>query len=288
MDDKDFLLIKTLYEEKNITHAAKRLYISQPAISDRLKRLETEFGCQLFIRQPRGILFTSQGEQLVQYVTRADADYQKLRKQLSAPTEEIYGNFSIACSDLFARHHLSPLLQEFKRKYPAVTLTITSGFSTPLYREFLEGRYPVCIVRGEHNWAEHKKRLIREPICLFSKDPVEMKSLPQHPFIRCTGDPSLESLLDEWWYAHYKEPPCLAARTASVETCLKLVSTEIGFTFLSESCGHGFPGLCSRPLTSTRGIPLQRDTWLYYRKNYQLLPGLRAFIQYIESHFDEN
>ena len=39
----------------------KNLFISQPAISDRLKRLEAEFGCQLFIRQPRGILFTSQG-----------------------------------------------------------------------------------------------------------------------------------------------------------------------------------------------------------------------------------
>ena len=52
MDDKDFLLIKTLYEEQNITHTAKKLFISQPAISDRLKRLEAEFGCQLFIRQP--------------------------------------------------------------------------------------------------------------------------------------------------------------------------------------------------------------------------------------------
>ena len=71
MDDKDFLLIKTLYEEQNITHTAKKLFISQPAISDRLKRLEAEFGCQLFIRQPRGILFTSQGEMLVQYVNEA-------------------------------------------------------------------------------------------------------------------------------------------------------------------------------------------------------------------------
>lgn len=61
MDDKDFLLIKTLYEEQNITHTAKKLFISQPAISDRLKRLEAEFGCQLFIRQPRGILFYQSG-----------------------------------------------------------------------------------------------------------------------------------------------------------------------------------------------------------------------------------
>lgn len=39
MNEKDLLLIKTLFEEKNITHTAKRLFISQPAISDRLQRL---------------------------------------------------------------------------------------------------------------------------------------------------------------------------------------------------------------------------------------------------------
>ena len=87
-DDKDFLLIKTLYEEQNITHTAKKLFISQPAISDRLKRLEAEFGCQLFIRQPRGILFTSQGEMLVQYVNEADERYQKSAAPLQNPWEK--------------------------------------------------------------------------------------------------------------------------------------------------------------------------------------------------------
>ena len=63
MDDKDFLLIKTLYEEQNITHTAKKLFISQPAISDRLKRLEAEFGCQLFHPPaPRDHFYQSGGD----------------------------------------------------------------------------------------------------------------------------------------------------------------------------------------------------------------------------------
>ena len=52
MNEKDLLLIKTLFEEKNITHTAKRLFISQPAISDRLQRLESELNCALIVRQP--------------------------------------------------------------------------------------------------------------------------------------------------------------------------------------------------------------------------------------------
>ncbi|MCF0154540.1 MAG: LysR family transcriptional regulator, partial [Veillonella sp.] len=50
MNYKDLILYKTLYEEKNITHTAKRLFLSQPAISDRIKRFEAEFGCQLVVR----------------------------------------------------------------------------------------------------------------------------------------------------------------------------------------------------------------------------------------------
>ncbi|WP_368896449.1 LysR family transcriptional regulator, partial [Priestia megaterium] len=43
MDQKDWILIKTLHEEKNITRTAERLYVSQPSLSYRLKNLEEEF-----------------------------------------------------------------------------------------------------------------------------------------------------------------------------------------------------------------------------------------------------
>ena len=44
MDEKDWNAIRVLYEEKNISRAAERLYISQPALTYRLKNLEKEFG----------------------------------------------------------------------------------------------------------------------------------------------------------------------------------------------------------------------------------------------------
>mgnify|MGYP000514948141 CR=1 FL=1 len=137
MDDKDFLLIKTLYEEQNITHTAKKLFISQPAISDRLKRLEAEFGCQLSSASPR-IIFTSQGEMLVQYVNEADERYQKIRSALAKPVGKAFGSLSIACSNVFAKYHMPSLLSEFKKKYPAIDISLKSGFSTNRYKDFLE------------------------------------------------------------------------------------------------------------------------------------------------------
>lgn len=53
MDQKDWILIKTLHEEKNITRTAERLYVSQPSLSYRLKNLEEEFGVTLFSKRKK-------------------------------------------------------------------------------------------------------------------------------------------------------------------------------------------------------------------------------------------
>ena len=67
MDVKDWLVLKILDEERNITKASFRLYTSQPAVTYRLKKLEEELGAELLIRLPNGISFTPQGEHLVEY-----------------------------------------------------------------------------------------------------------------------------------------------------------------------------------------------------------------------------
>ena len=54
MDDKDWRILKTVAEERNITRAATRLYMTQPALTYRLKNLEDEFGAQLVSRMPSG------------------------------------------------------------------------------------------------------------------------------------------------------------------------------------------------------------------------------------------
>ena len=60
-------ILKTLAEENNITYAARRLFMTQPALSERIKKLEKEFNCPIINRQARGVEFTYQGQRLVRY-----------------------------------------------------------------------------------------------------------------------------------------------------------------------------------------------------------------------------
>ena len=284
MDDKDFTLLKTLYEEKNITHTAKRMFISQPAISDRLKHLEAEFGCQLFVRQPRGIQFTPQGEVLMRYINKAAEGYNKVKNIISSPVGETFGTLSICCSTFFARYELPAILSGFKKAYPGVEVKVKSGIGPTYYRDFLKRKSDLCILHFDHDWPEQKQKIHSDPLCIFSREPVSLEQLPALPYIRCTSGFTLPSLVRDWWYASYKKPPTIPVETDSMDAALSLAEHGLGFTILPECCRQNAASMDLNVIriTNKKGEPVLYDTWMYYRNTYQLMTGARLFIEYID------
>ena len=63
MDERDWQIIKTLYEEKNITKTARMLYLSQPALTTRIKQIENHLESLLSIEETRGLLLLVQGKE---------------------------------------------------------------------------------------------------------------------------------------------------------------------------------------------------------------------------------
>ena len=133
--------------------------------------------------------------------------------------------------------------------------------------------------------GQSKKRLLRDPLCVFSRDPIDLKKLPHLPFVHYITDPALQLVMDDWWYAHYKEPPRITIETDAMDTCLKMVRQGLGVTILSKSCGQEMPELSMTALTTQRGTPLLRDTWMYYRKNYQLVESSKLFVDFMNQKF---
>lgn len=283
MDTKDFLLLKILYEEKNITYTAKRLFMTQPALSERIKRLEKEFNCSLIIRQPRGIAFTSEGEQLYAYTQQADLAYQAIKKQLVATGTEIRGTLRLGCSNVFAKYHIPHILSAFSQTYPHIDINMYSGLSYRLYRRFLEGDLDLTIVRGPHDWSEHQLQLMNEPFCLFNKTELDVSQLPHYPYIHYQTDPNLQQTLDDWWYANYQAPPKVSIVVDDIDTCVKLVRQGLGFTLLTESCSQDAPELITYPLHNKDGEPLRRNTTLYYRHNYEAMTPVKAFVDFVKT-----
>jgi len=107
MDDRDWLILQVLYREKNITKAAKELFISQPALTHRLQQMEKEFHVQIVNRGRRGVQFTPQGEYLVKCAEEMLLTLQKIKENVLNMDDQLTGtlrlgvsNFSLTTSSL--------------------------------------------------------------------------------------------------------------------------------------------------------------------------------------------
>ncbi|MDD4125033.1 MAG: LysR family transcriptional regulator [Eubacteriales bacterium] len=122
----------------NITAAAEKLYVSQPAVSQSIKQLERSLGCALFVRTSKGVTLTAEGKTLFQYVSKGVEQFQlgenRLREQLALDDGVIY----IGASDMTLEFFLLPYLEKFHRMYPKIRISVTNG-PTPETIKKLDG-----------------------------------------------------------------------------------------------------------------------------------------------------
>lgn len=98
MDEKDYELLHALDETRNITHAADKLYMTQSALSKRIKALEQELGVEIVLRSRQGIRFTPAGEQVLLHSAAAAREMEKMRRQLAAIQGEACGTLRAGIS----------------------------------------------------------------------------------------------------------------------------------------------------------------------------------------------
>lgn len=108
----------------NISHAAKDLFISQPAISKALHKLEAELGVTLFHRSSRGVTLTDAGSILFECTQTAFLALTEGTDTLKKMHELGMGNIRIGVSTTLCKYILIPYLKEFIEYYPHIKVTI--------------------------------------------------------------------------------------------------------------------------------------------------------------------
>ena len=111
----------------SLTVAAGELHISQPAVSQSVKQLETALGVKLFARAAKGVRLTTEGELLYGYVSKGYEQIvlgeQKLRQMLDLELGEIH----IGASDMTLQFYLLPYLEKFHEEYPEVRVVVSNA-----------------------------------------------------------------------------------------------------------------------------------------------------------------
>ena len=124
-----YRVFKEVAETGNISAAAKNLYISQSAVSQSVKQLETALQARLFARSPRGVTLTGEGQMLYQYVRNALGLLATGEDKLSQAQQLLLGTLTIGASATVTGQFLTPYLDAFHRQHPGIRLKIVSGRS---------------------------------------------------------------------------------------------------------------------------------------------------------------
>jgi DNA-binding transcriptional LysR family regulator len=128
VDDRDWKIIKVLFQEKNITKTAESLFISQPTLTKRLQQIETEWGVQIVERGRRGVQFTPQGEYLSRCAEEMLAKIREMKDTISNMDDEVSGTLRLGVSNYFTRYKLAGILRLFKNHYPSPFSRIMLSF----------------------------------------------------------------------------------------------------------------------------------------------------------------
>lgn len=170
MDEKDWQMLSTIAEVKNVTRAAERLFIAQSSLSYRLKKSEKEFNANLLVRIPNGVILTPEGEYLLQYAKNMEKQLKKAKKSIQNMKGTIEGTLRIAVSSVYAHYVLPDILKGFMEEYPQVEILLKTSKSANVYRMLQKEEISIAIVRGDYLWTKEKHMLSEEPICLYLPD----------------------------------------------------------------------------------------------------------------------
>lgn len=120
-----------------ISLAAKELCISQPAVSQSVKQLESQLNSKLFIRTSKGVTLTTEGRILYSYVKQGYECLMTGERKFQEMLDLESGEIRIGASDMTLQYYLLPYLEQFHREYPKIKVSVTNA-PTPQTLEHLK------------------------------------------------------------------------------------------------------------------------------------------------------
>ena len=261
----------------SFSEVAKKLHISQPAVSFQIQKLEQELGVQLIDRSQRSLALTEAGKRLLRFAVVVDGERDKLRGDLENLKEEISGDLLIGASTIPGEYILPPFLARFKSLHPAVNVQVEISDSLTVIDRVRSNDYEVgfCGTGPESKDLESFVIAGDEIVLLVNfehpfatKNEITPDELEGQPFIfreATSGTQrSLESSLAKNGIPLSKLTPRLVLGSTQAVISAVMVGAGIGF-MSSQAVRLGCPpGL---KVVKIHGLQMKRDFYCICRRD---------------------
>ncbi|MCB0278749.1 MAG: LysR family transcriptional regulator [Calditrichaeota bacterium] len=236
----DLKLINLLDELGHLTHVADQLFITQPAVSHKLKQIEAIVGSPVVRKQGKRFVLTESGFVLKELYQKMNRIYKEGSDQLQDLGQVLTGNLTIGTSDTIGIHYLPKLIRLFSQSYPNINIRLTSKPSRIVAQDMLLGKidlgialtssvddrfeiYPLfrredcIIVSGKSKYAGLQKSRLKR----FALEPlIVLDTLSQSRFYIMN------------WFKDNGYDLKIAMELGSIEMVKKYVEYEFGFSIV--------------------------------------------------------
>ena len=158
-------------KDKNYTKAAAHLYVSQPALSRSMKKLENEFQVPLFDVRPGGVFLTDYGQLLFDHSVRLISEFNSLKNIVQDVQSFQFGNLNIGVTPMINTLFLEQIVTNFKQMFPDIKLNVIERGNNLLRQQLSDGVLDLvlCIADEPHSALDEQPLFENEMVVCLSE-----------------------------------------------------------------------------------------------------------------------
>ena len=238
VDLEIYRIFYVVAKSKNMTRAGEELFISQPAISQAIKKLETELGGTLFLRSNKGMELTEEGKMFYSYIKDALELINNAEAEFTSFKDLDKGEVKIGISTTLTKLVLMDTIKEFHKNYPNIDIKITNELTSNLIENLKRGKLDF-VIYNESDIKEIgielkvikklKEGFIYNPY--FYKDDIKsIKDIINYPLILQKNESNSRKRLDNY---------CLS-NGIILKPKMEVVSQDLILEFTNAGLGIGY------------------------------------------------
>lgn len=146
MHIKSFQYFNAIVDNPTLSAAAEQLFVSQPALSQQVRKIEEEVGAKLFNRVGHTMTLTPAGEVFLNGSRRILQIYESTKREIQIVRSAALETVRFGISPFYSQHYLPKLLPPFLAQNPQIKVDITEEISTQLEQKLLDGELDFCVL----------------------------------------------------------------------------------------------------------------------------------------------
>ncbi len=244
----------------SVAQAAARLFVSQPSVSNAIRKLEGQFGVQLLVRHhAQGVSLTPVGQRILADARGLLRHARELQQGARAAGDVVTGQLELGCFMTLAPVFMPVIIMEFSERYPGVEIRLREGVQDELVAGLAAGRFELALlydlelpesVEVEVLASFPPYALLPEGHPLAAREAVSLAELASEPMILLDVPPSRNYFIGLFRAAGLE--PRVAFSSPSVEMVRGLVARKRGYSLLvtrsSQNRAYDGQAFVTRPL----------------------------------------